>query len=191
MRALLLALLVATAVPAFGQAPPGVPFTAKREGTNAALRDEILRMHDVHLDARASKDPARIRQAEARNIPRLKEIVAKHGWPSETLVGEHAASAAWLMVHHSEGDAAFKRRVLELMEPLVHRNEANGQLYAYLYDRMHKPQRYGTQGSCVGPGQWQPRAMEDPARVEERRREIGLSPAKLTEYAAIVSRSCK
>lgn len=191
MRSVLLALGIAWAAPALSQAPPGVPFTAKREGTNAALRDEIMKMQDAHLEARASKDPSRIKQAEARHVKRLKEIVAKHGWPTETLVGEHAASAAWLLVHHAEGDPGFQRRVLELMEPLLRRNEANSQLYAYLYDRTHKPQRYGTQGSCVGPGQWQPRAIEEPQRLEERRREIGLSPAKITEYAALVSRNCK
>ena len=191
MRALLLALILGFAAPAFAQAPPGEPFHARREGTNAALRDEIMKMHEAHLDARASKDAARIRQAEARHVKRLKEIVARHGWPTETLVGEHAASAAWLIVHHAERDAAFQRRVLELMEALVPKGEANAQLYAYLYDRTHKPQRYGTQGSCVGPGQWQPRAIEDPSRLEERRREAGLSPAKITEYAAMVSRNCK
>jgi hypothetical protein len=191
MKTLLVAAFLLAAVPAWGQAPPGVPFTAKREGTNVALRDEIMKMQDAHLDARKSKDAARIRQAEARHLKRLKEIVARHGWPTETMVGEHAASAAWLLVHHAEGDPDFQRRVLDLMYPLVAKNEANGQLYAYLYDRTHKPQRYGTQGSCVGPGQWQPRAIEDPARVEERRREVGLSPAKLTEYAAIVSGNCR
>jgi hypothetical protein len=191
MRALWAAVLIGLAAPAFGQFPPGVPFVAKREGTNAALRDEIMKMHEAHLDARASKDPARIKQAEARHVKRLKEIVAKHGWPTETMVGEHGASAAWLMVHHAESDPDFQRRVLELMEPLVPKKEANGQLYAYLYDRTHKPQRFGTQGSCVGPNQWQPRAIDEPARVEERRREMGLMPEKLVEYAAIVSRNCK
>jgi hypothetical protein len=94
-------------------------------------------------------------------------------------------------VHQSESDPQFQRRVLSLMQPLVKRGEANGQLYAYLHDRTHKPQRYGTQGACTGPGQWQPRAMEDPDRVDDRRREIGLSPVRLMEYAMMVGKNCK
>lgn len=178
-------------VPLAAQVPPGHRLEAKRPGTDAALRDELATMQEAHISARESKDRARIKETEAKNLKRLKAIVAKYGWPSETLVGEHAASSAWLIVHQSESDPDFQRKVLGLMEPLVRKGEANGQLYAYLYDRTHKPQRYGTQGSCTGPGQWQPRAMEDPDRVDERRRDLGLSPARLMEYAMMVGKNCK
>jgi hypothetical protein len=170
---------------------PGVPVEAKKPGTNAALRDEILAMHDAHQNARQSKDAARMKELEARHLKRMKEIVAKHGWPTDTLVGEHGASAAWLLVHHADSDREFQLRVLKLMEPLVAKQEASGQLYAYLHDRTHKPQRYGTQGSCMGPGAWQPREMEDPKNVDARRAAIGLAPAKLIEYSMIVSQNCK
>ena len=197
MRALVVAfaacLCFAGAAPAqrLPQEAPKVPPEAKKPGANAVLRDEILKMHDAHQEARAAKDAARIKALEARNLKRLKEIVARHGWPTETLIGEHAASSAWLMVHHSEGDPAFQQRVLKLMEPLVAKGEASGQLYAFLYDRTHKPQRYGTQGTCSGPGAWQPREMEDPQNVDARRAQMGLLPVKLLEYSMIVSKSCK
>ena len=168
-----------------------VPPEATKPGTNAALRDEILAMHDAHQTARKDKDAARMKELEARHLKRMKEIVAKHGWPTETLVGEHGASSAWLLVHHADSDPAFQKRVLALMEPLVKKGEANGQLYAYLYDRTHKPQRYGTQGTCVGPGSWQPREMEDPGNVDARRAQIGLAPAKIIEYSMLVSQNCK
>jgi hypothetical protein len=198
MRLLLAAALAAcVCLGAAAQSPrlptpaPKVPPEAKKPGTNAALRDEILAMHDAHQNARQAKDPARTKELEARHLKRLKEIVAKHGWPTETLVGEHGASAAWLLVHHAESDREFQLRVLRLMEPLVAKQEASGQLYAYLYDRTHKPQRYGTQGSCAGPGSWQPREIEDPKNVDARRANIGLAPAKLIEYSMIVGQNCK
>ena len=188
---LLLAVALACLGLAAGAQQNKVPPEAKKPGTNAALRDEILRMHDAHQDARASKDAARMKALEARNVKRMKEIVAKHGWPTETLVGEHGASSAWLLVHHADGDRPFQLRVLELMQPLVKQGEASGQLYAFLYDRTHKPQRYGTQGTCKGPGSWQPREIEDAQNVDARRAEIGLLPAKLIEYSMIVSQNCK
>jgi hypothetical protein len=196
MRRLLAALAACLAFSVAAQAinappRPNVPPEAKKPGTNAALRDEILAMHDAHQNARQAKDAARMKELEAKHLKRLKEIVARHGWPSETLVGEHGASSAWLLVHHADSDPAFQARVLKLMEPMVKKGEANGQLYAFLYDRTHKPQRYGTQGSCSGPNSWQPREMEDPKNVDARRAEIGLAPAKLIEYGMLVSKSCK
>lgn len=197
MRGLLAALAACLCLAGVAQAQrlpqeaPKVPPQAKKPGTNAALRDEILAMHDAHQSARQAKDKARMKALEAKHLKRMKEIVAKHGWPTETLVGEHAASSAWLLVHHAEDDAAFQQRVLRLMEPLVARQEVSGQLYAFLHDRTHKPQRYGTQGTCVGPGMWQPREMEDPKNVDARRANMGIFPVPLREYAIMVGQACK
>ena len=42
-----------------------------------------------------------------------------------------------------------------------------------LYDRVAvnegRPQRYGTQGRCTGPGSWEPRPIEEAANVDARR----------------------
>lgn len=156
------------------------------------LREEIMKMHDAHQEARHPYDAQRIAATDERNIARLKEIVARRGWPTLSMVGEEAASAAWLLVHQSARDPQFQLKVVSLMEPLVARKEVNPQVYAYLYDRTHKPQRYGTQGRCLAPGVWQPREMEDPPRVNERRAKLKLTPVQLKEYALQVgAQSCK
>jgi hypothetical protein len=43
-----------------------------------------------------------------------------------------------------------------------------------------KPQRYGMQGNCAGPGQWVPYEIADPAGLDERRKSLGLST--MAEY---------
>jgi hypothetical protein len=100
--------------------------------------------------------------------------------------------AAWVVAQHSDLDSEFQAKVLDLMEPLVAKKEASGKLFAYLCDRTHRPQRYGTQGSCTGPGVWTPREIQDAASVDERRASVGMMPEKLAEYAALVGeKSCK
>jgi hypothetical protein len=58
-----------------------------------------------------------------KNTARLKEVVAKHGWPGKSLVGEDGAFAAWLLVQHADADAAFQKQRLELMKPLLEKGE--------------------------------------------------------------------
>lgn len=46
---------------------------------------------------------------------RLGEIVAEHGWPTRSLVGDDGATAAWAIAQHSDLDPQFQRQMLELM----------------------------------------------------------------------------
>lgn len=168
------------------------PAAAAAAAPDPGLREELLKMHDAHQEARNPYDAQRIAATEERNVARLKELVSRHGWPTLSMVGQEAASAAWLLVHQAQRDPQFQLKVVKLMEPLVARKEVNPQIYAYLYDRTHKPQRYGTQGTCLAPGVWQPREMEDPPKVDERRAKLKLTPVKLREYALQVgAQSCK
>jgi hypothetical protein len=96
------------------------------------------------------------------------------------MVGEEAAKDAWLLAQHADSDKAFQLKVLALMEPLVQQHQASPKDYAYLYDRTHYPQRYGTQGTCVSRTEWQPFEIDDIAHVEERRRALKMPP--LADY---------
>lgn len=80
----------------------------------------------------------------------------------------------------------FQLAALALMEPLLASGEVRGESYAYLWDRTHVPQRYGTQGSCVGKGSWKPDPIESPDHVEARRKEMEMEP--LVEYVAMASK---
>jgi len=119
------------------------------------------------------------------NTEWLKGIIAEHGWPKISEVGERASNNAWLLVQHADADPLFQLRALRLMEPLVGQGEVSKQNYAYLYDRIMLKvagrQRYGTQMHCVG-GKLAPQPLEDETAVNRLREEVGLGTVE--EYAA-------
>lgn len=67
------------------------------------------------------------------------------------------------------------------MEPYVESGGVRRKHYAYLYDRVAvntgRMQRYGTQPTwqCEDDGSMQLKPLEDPARVNDRRAEMGLN----------------
>jgi hypothetical protein len=131
----------------------------------------------------------RTRAIDERNTRRLRAIIESHGWPGSDLVGEQAADAAWLLVQHSDHDAAFQQRCLELMREAAARGVASTKNLAYLEDRVRiasgRPQLYGTQLERRG-GRLAPTEIEDPEHVDERRAQVGLGP--LAEYLADTDR---
>ncbi len=52
----------------------------------------------------------------------------------------------------------------------------------------HQPQTFGTQGRCVGPGEWEPNPVTAPEGLEARRAEIGLG--SMAEYKAQFKTVC-
>jgi hypothetical protein len=159
--------------------------------THAPLREELLKMAARDQEVRHAAengDFSKWSEVDAANQARLKQIVEQHGWPTFAMVGRDGASAAWLLAQHADTDKAFQLKVLALMEPLVQEQQASGKDYAYLYDRTHYPQRFGTQGNCVSREEWQPFEIEDIANVDGRRRELQLPP--LAEYAKRFEQLC-
>lgn len=163
-----------------------------------ALRDELLKMVEEDQAARMAlirsnfKDEAakeRLRAIDTKNTARMKEIIARKGWPGKTLVGTRASQAAFLLVQHADLELAFQKQCLPLLEKAVAAGEAEGQHLAYLTDRVlvaeKKPQRYGTQFHEVD-GKLVPQPIEDEARVDERRASVGLGT--LAEYTAQMER---
>ena len=159
---------------------------------NQELRDELLAMQEVDQKARTqaptSQENGDIAAVDQAHTARLKEIVQLYGWPTNSLVGKDGANAAWLLAQHADLDPSFQREVLRMMGPLVASGEAEASKYAYLWDRTNSPQRFGTQGRCVGKSQWEPREIDDPDRVDIRRAEVGLPP--MSEYTEKVSQFC-
>ncbi len=128
-----------------------------------------------------------LRAIDRKHTQRMKEIVKQHGWPTRSMVGADGAQNAWLLVQHADHDRAFQSHCLELMKLLLDQGEVSKSNFAYLTDRVligeGKPQRYGTQLHTVA-GELVPQKMEDPERVDERRKEMGMEPlAKYLEFA--------
>ncbi|HZI15641.1 MAG TPA: DUF6624 domain-containing protein [Myxococcus sp.] len=172
----------------------------KNAAREPALRDEILKRVEVDQEARHAlfangQKPTpekleRLKQIDQENTQWLKGVLAKHGWPGKTLVGERASKGVWLLVQHADLDRPFQKECLTLLEKAVVAGEAQGQDFAYLTDRVRvgegKPQRFGTQFTNH-EGVMVPSPIEDEANVDARRASVGLGT--LEEYAAQMQRT--
>jgi hypothetical protein len=114
------------------------------------------------------------------NASRLQAIMAEVGWPTQRLVGERAARAAWLIAQHAISRPAFQRSCLKHFAEAAREHTVPLWQPAMLEDRIRvfegRLQLYGSQLEPDAHGNLRPHAIEDPERVEERRRAVGLEP---------------
>lgn len=114
-----------------------------------------------------------------RNAQTLEAIIDEINYPTIDKVGKEASEAAWLIIQHSIGQPAFMRKCLKLLEKAVAENKANPKNLAYLADRIAvfegKYQLYGTQFDWDEHGNLSPSPFDDIAKVNQRRKEIGLN----------------
>ena len=115
---------------------------------------------------------------DARNLARLRALLAEHGWPLVSDVGAGGVHAAALVLIHG-GDTAAMARYLPAFEEASRRGEGNWGDFALLTDRYlvasGRPQRYGTQYYSEGPNEEPiPYPIEDEAGLAHRRATIGL-----------------
>lgn len=114
------------------------------------------------------------------NAVALSAIIAERGWPTEPLVGEDGAEAAWRIAQHAIALPDLQRRFLVLLSEAAERREIPAWQPAYLDDRIRsfegRPQLYGTQHDWDGNGLMSPLPIENPEDVDARRAEIGVAP---------------
>jgi hypothetical protein len=138
------------------------------------LRDEDQAVRVGPLSA-APQTPEGFLAVDVKTSLRVREIIAAHGWPGFSLVGQDGADAAWLIVQHATHDRAFQEDCLARLQDAVARGEAEARHVAYLEDRLAttagRPQRYGTQFT----EHLEPHPIEDEEHLDERRRAVGLS----------------
>lgn len=129
------------------------------------------------LDAKCAMEYRRI---DGENTEGLRRILAEHGWPGRSLVGDKGAHDAWLIAQHADHHPAFQREALDLLTEAVARGEARPRELAYLTDRVRvnegRGQVFGTQMRPDENGMPVPQPIEDPERVDQRRTEVGLEP---------------
>lgn len=156
---------------------------------NEKLRRKLLEMAALDLEVREDLTRRSViydgyhpemEAVHIRNASRLKQILAKHGWPVPALVGDDGAKAAWLVVQHAIGDPPLQRQCLKLLQSAAQSGEVPLWQPAMLEDRIRmfegKAQIYGTQLETDSEGNVRPYLREDPEHVEERRNEVGLEP---------------
>src|SRR5688572_2145695 len=78
----------------------------------------------------------RMAEVHLHNAQRLEAIIARHGWPGKSLVGDDGAHAAWLVLQHAIGSPALQRNCLPLLKEAVSRGEMKAVDVAYLEDRI-------------------------------------------------------
>jgi hypothetical protein len=128
-----------------------------------------------------------MQRTDSANTSWLKAYVARWGWPTSAQIGRPAVEAAFLIVQHAVHDTAFMRAMLPAVEQAHRRGDLDGASVAMLTDRIEVKaghgQIYGTQLSLKN-GRWLLDPIADSARVDERRRNMGLLP--LAEYLRLV-----
>ena len=116
---------------------------------------------------------ARTEPIDLRHRDEVMAMLPAEGWFSFSAYGRKAAEAAFHIIQHS--DLETQLEVLPALERMALAGEADTTAFAAMYDRVQKsqgkPQRYGTQFDCVEHRPVLYR-LEDPARVEEFRRQM-------------------
>jgi hypothetical protein len=117
-------------------------------------------------------------EVHLRNAAALEAIIQKYGWPTEQLVGQQGAEAAWRILQHAISLPDLQRRGLASLQKAVANGESPPWQAAMLEDRIctleGRPQIYGTQFDWDAKGVMSPLPMKDPETVNERRCPVGL-----------------
>ena len=148
-------------------------------------RAELLAMKDAdqrHRGLKAGVDPLKQEAADEKNLRLLERIVSELGWPERTSFGEKAASAAFLVLQHS--DLVFQKKYLPLARAAALRGEMRLSSLALLEDRVRVSdggkQLFGSQLTTNVAGEWEPLPIEDEHQVSARRAAAGMEP--LSDY---------
>jgi hypothetical protein len=167
---------------------------------DAVLFDELKRMCEKDQKARfaviesgdlRSEESAKIVEAiDQENLPRLKAIINRFGWPGFELVGEEGADKMWLLVQHCDRDLEFQKACLQLLEDAVAKEDVPKRHLAYLTDRVlvneGLPQLYGTQVQII-EGQAILRPIEQADQLDKRRAEMGMEP--FDDYLSLLKKA--
>lgn len=138
------------------------------------------------LESTGDFDTLNMIAVKADNTKYLKTLVAQVGWIDSRRFGPAAADDAFLLAQHSQ-DLPLMLAGLPKIKEEVEARHLQGEAYALLYDRtqllMGEKQRYGTRVGKDSAGYPIVLPTESPETVDERRKELGMSP--LSEYVKI------
>jgi hypothetical protein len=139
---------------------------------------------------------ARMKAIDRLATDLLLSVTARYGWPDALHWGHETQQNAWLLAQHADANPKAQKRFFALLKAAFEQGTVPPWNYAYLVDRRatheDKPQVYGTQMRCVGEGTTrtaEPLTLEDPARVDERRSEMGMGPLK--DYQDDMRKICR
>ncbi|HEY2292933.1 MAG TPA: DUF6624 domain-containing protein [Thermoanaerobaculia bacterium] len=153
--------------------PPGPvpPDKVKEIAAELRARDDRDQAAHSNKDQRAA--------VIADNIHYLREVVERYGWIDIPRFGKAAAAAAVFAAKHAN-DIRLEQVALPIAEKDARENGGGKEIVAVLVDDLlitlgHK-QKYGTQVDKDEHGQAYVIPVEDPAKVDEYRKELGIPP---------------
>lgn len=124
-----------------------------------------------------------INAQDRENEAEISKILDEKGWPGRSLVGGKANTATYLVIQHAPLE--MQEKYLLMFKESVKKEESQANHFALLQDRVlkqnNKPQIYGSQVTRDKDSDWYFYEIKDPEYVNQRRKEIGLSP--IEEYA--------
>ena len=160
-------------------------------GRRAVLEVDVSVLPEDEQSAALAAMWAPLLEMDERLLAELLLLVPEDGWFTTAEYGAEASKAAFLIIQHSNIEQW--RRFVPILEPLALAGEIDGEDYGLMYDRLAvnegRPQRYGTQVTCVDGRRGIDRDnLEDPTNVDRRRRDLGFSWT-LDEYEALFADS--
>jgi len=161
-----------------------------RHATDIPFKNSYTAVEKDYFDKQFS---SRFADVDAANTAELKTLLKVYPWFTISKFGKQADKDAWLLVQHADMDLPFQKQVLAVLEKLYMIGETDKSDYGYLFDRVaaigeHRPQRYGTQGHCVGPSKWEPHPIEDESNLEARRKSLDMMT--MAEYQKLFKNIC-
>lgn len=128
-----------------------------------------------------------------RNAAELTNIIDKIGYPTSERVGPEASEAAWIIAQHAISLPCFLKRCAALLTDETNLGRQNQIHLAYLTDRVAvfegRPQLFGTHFDWNEAGELVPQPFDDAAKVDERRKQLGL--VSLAEQTAAMQAQAK
>jgi len=120
---------------------------------------------------------ARAQYIDSINVTKLIKIMDEVGYPGTNVVSGECRDDAFFIIQHASLE--IQKKYLPDLLDAVENNQVSGLTAALLIDRIliseGKKQLYGTQYILKGDGTSELEPVEDPANLEKRRKEIGLT----------------
>ena len=158
----------------------GVDEDLRAELLERARRDQAARMSlrsGLAAAEWAAEYESVVAPVDRDNAARLREIIARDGWPGQEPAGEAGAHAAWVLAQHAPPD--LQEECLPLLQDAVARGDASPVDLAYLTDRVlmnrGEAQVYGTQ-YVERDGVLELWTVRDRSDLDQRRAALGLPP---------------
>jgi hypothetical protein len=142
--------------------------------------DQYLRQQNrMDLNSPELKEWSRkVSQIDSVNLIKVTDILNKHGWPGEDVIGWSGSSTLWAVLQHSALDN--QEKYLPMMREAVKNGKARPAQLALLEDRIlvgnGKEQIYGTQAGTDSLGIYRLYPIKDEQNVNKRRFLVGLGP---------------